>query len=87
MRSINKTHVVSNRKVDESREVRCRDIDIGGLELVRSTSVARADKDAVDEGRAGKAPGKGVLAPAVADDKNAEGHGGEGIARAMLARR
>ena len=77
MRGMIRTHVVGNREVDESGEVGCRDIYIGSLELVRSTSVTRADKDALDEGGAGEAPGEGVLAPAAADDEDTEGHGRE----------
>lgn len=82
MRGINRTHVVSNREVGESGEVGCRDIYIGSLALVRSTSVTRADKDAVDDGRLGQTPCESVFAPAAADDEDAEGHGrGEGRRR------
>ena len=72
------TYIVYERELDECGEVCCREIDVGSLRLVRSSSVARADKDAVDEGRAGETPGECVLAPAAADDENAERHGRRG---------
>lgn len=85
MHGRNRTYVVSNREVDKSGEVGCRDIYIGSLELVRSTSVTRADVDAFDKGRAGQTPGESVLTPAAADDEDAEGHGREKeAARAMF---